>query len=40
MDEVSLRRRYGYLWTGEAFAAILFVTLFLWAAYQDGVWQR
>jgi hypothetical protein len=40
MTKEALRRRYNYLWTGETVAAILFVILFLWAAYQDGVWRR
>jgi hypothetical protein len=40
MTQEALRRRYNYLWSGEAVAATLFVILFLWAAYQDGVWQR
>lgn len=40
MDKMTLQRRYRYLWTGEATAAIFFIALFFWSAYQDGVWQR
>lgn len=40
MDTQALRKRYRYLWTGEALAASLFAALLLWSAYQDGVWQQ
>lgn len=40
MDKNTLRRRYRYLWTGEAFSATLFAALLFWSAYQDGVWQH
>lgn len=34
-----MRKRYHYLWTGEATAVILFSLLFLWYAGQDGQWH-
>ena len=40
MDPNALRKRYQYLWTGEACAAALFLALFLWVTYQDGRWQH
>ena len=40
MDQDKLRRRYQWLWTGEAVSAALFAAFLLWAADQDGVWQR
>jgi len=36
MDQDKLRRRYHALWTGEALSALLFLTLLLWFANQDG----
>lgn len=40
MDKEALRKRYTYLWTGEAAAASLFAALLLWFGYRDGVWQH
>jgi hypothetical protein len=40
MSRSALRRRYHYLWTGEILSAFLFGSFLLWAAFQDGVWQR
>ncbi|MCL4267833.1 MAG: hypothetical protein KJ069_31995 [Anaerolineae bacterium] len=40
MDKETLQKRYQYLWTGEAFSAILFAAFLLWFAYQEGVWQK
>ena len=40
MSKEALRRRYHYLWTGEALAAALFAAFLLWSIYQHGVWQQ
>ncbi len=40
MDQAKLRRRYQWLWTGEAVSSALFAAFLLWFAYQDGIWQR
>lgn len=40
MTQDALRKRYTYLWTGEATAACVFAMLLLWSAYRDGVWQH
>lgn len=40
MNKDMLRKRYRYLWTGEALAATVFIVFLLYSVYQDGVWQR
>ncbi len=40
MDRHALRKRYTYLWTGEAVAASLFAALLGWAIYRDGAWHN
>lgn len=40
MNQDALRKRYTYLWTGEALAAVAFSALLVWSIYLHGIWQQ